>query len=150
VKKPTLFILAAVVLLGVSIWVALDAVIRSVLAPTAPEEALEPVIGTVRTDATVWLTSTSLEDCAVVKDSRARDEDRRVNDLVRPGTDSGQQKQEEEPCAPFELGKVGPGTKVEILGECGVMSKVRISSGRLLGREGCIEKDRLDAGGAAR
>jgi hypothetical protein len=51
---------------------------------------------------------------------------------------------DEQACAPFQLGKVTAGTRVEILGECGEMAKVKIVSGRLRGQQGCIETDRLD------
>jgi len=68
---------------------------------------------------------------------------RRLEDLMRSANPS-RDRTEEDACAPFQLGNVAAGTRVEILGECGEMTRVRISSGRLQGQQGCIENDRLE------
>ncbi len=145
----TIALLMGVFLLGGLIWLAIDRAIQSVLTPAVPENALSPEFrfvkggGAEQHETMVWLTSTALEDCAQVRDGRRRDAKRQLRDLMSSANSSGTQE-DEQACAPFQLGKVAAGTKVEILGECGQMAKVRISSGSLQGRQGCIESDRLD------
>jgi hypothetical protein len=97
-------------------------------------------------DAVVWQTSTGREDCTEVVDRRKRDEGRRLAALMSSASDSAGHGVDEEACAPFQLGEVERGVKVEIVGECGRMARIRILSGRLEGRQGCIEPDRLSAG----
>jgi hypothetical protein len=140
-------------LLGVSAWLAMDWAIESAIAPTTRGIAIEPVLrfvnvgtdehGTSRPSATVWLTSTAVEDCAQVIDARKRDEKRRLNELVTSGVNSRLDREDRDACAPFRLGEVVLGTQVEVLGECGLLVKIKILTGSLQGREGCIEKDRL-------
>jgi hypothetical protein len=147
-------------LLGGSAWLALDWAIESAMAPASRGVAIPPVLGLVnggtdehgnsRPAATVWLTSTALEDCAQVIDARRRDEKRRLNDLVRSEADSRLDPQDRDACAPFRLGEAAHGTRVEVLGDCGSLARIRILTGSLQGREGCIEKDRLvDAAASA-
>ena len=68
---------------------------------------------------------------------------KKLKDLVSSAS-APRDSEEEEACAPFQLGKVAAGTRVEVLGECGAMARVKISSGRLQGQQGCIETDRLE------
>ena len=149
--STTLLLLGLVVLAGALIWLVLDRAIQSIVAPTIPEGALSPEFrfvkeagepGAAARDAMVWLTSTALEDCAQVRRGRNQDVEKRLKDLVSSANSSADQE-EEDPCAPFQLGKVAPGTRVEVLGECGEMTRVKVASGRLQGRQGCIESDRL-------
>jgi hypothetical protein len=97
-------------------------------------------------DAVVWQTSTGREDCTEVVDRRRRDEGRRLAALMSSASGSASNGEEEDACAPFQLGEIERGVKVEIVGECGRMARIRILSGRLEGRQGCIEPDRLSAG----
>jgi hypothetical protein len=151
VKVP-LLLLALIVLVGGLIWLALDRAIQSVVAPALPEGATSPEFrfvkgggddGATVSETMVWLTSTALEDCAQVRNRRNREVKRRLEDLLSSASPSRDQG-EEDACAPFQLGKVAAGTRVEILGECGEMTRVKISSGRLQGQQGCIENDRLE------
>jgi hypothetical protein len=98
------------------------------------------------TDAVVWQTSTGREDCTDVVDRRRRDEGRRLAALISSANDSAANGGDEGACAPFQLGEVERGVKVEIVGECGRMARIRILSGKLEGRQGCIELDQLSAG----
>jgi len=152
----TLLLLGLVILVGGLIWLALDLAIQSVTAPALPAGAMSPEFrfvkgsgerGATAPDTMVWLTSTALEDCAQVRNRRNREVKRRLEDLLSSASPSRDQG-EEDACAPFQLGKVAAGTRVEILGECGEMTKVKISSGRLQGQQGCIETDRLEHGPA--
>jgi hypothetical protein len=122
------------------------------VAPALPEGATSPEFrfvkggedgGAAAPETMVWLTSTALEDCGQVRNRRNREVKRRLEDLLRSASPSRDQG-EEDACAPFQLGKVAAGTRVEILGECGEMTRVKISSGRLQGQQGCIETDRLE------
>ena len=148
----TLLLLGLTVLVGALIWLALDRAIQSVMAPEFPEAATSAQFrfvkgsgehGGAAPDTMVWLTSTALEDCAQVRDGRNRDVTRKLKDLVSSAGGSRDSK-EEDACAPFQLGKVAAGTRVEVLGECGEMTRVKVSSGRLQGQQGCIEADRLE------
>ncbi len=149
VAKTTILLFGSLVLLGGVIWLALDRAIQSVVMPTVSEDAVSPVFRFVKEgsaeqpDTMVWLTSTALEDCAQVRDGRNRDVKRRLRDLMSSANSSHDEK-DEQACAPFQLGKVPAGTRMEILGECGEMAKVKIASGRLQGQRGCIETDRLE------
>jgi hypothetical protein len=151
VKTTHIVILGA--LLGGSTWLVMDWAIESAMAPAGRGVAVPPVLrfvnvgtdedGTSRPSATVWLTSTALEDCAQVIDARKRNEKRRLNDLVRSEANSRRDQEDRDACAPFRLGEVTYGTQVEVRGECGLLVKIRILTGSLQGREGCIEEDRL-------
>jgi hypothetical protein len=151
VKTTHIVVLGA--LLGGSLWLALDWAIESAIAPAGRGVAIAPELrfvdvgkdehGKSRPSATVWLTSTALEDCAQVIDARKRDEKRRLNDLVRSEANSRRDQEDRDACAPFRLGEAAHGTQVEVLGECGLLVRIRILTGSLQGREGCIEKDRL-------
>jgi hypothetical protein len=156
----TTHIVALGALLGGSAWLALDWAIETAFAPADRSVAEPPVLrfvdvgmdeqGKSRPSATVWLTSTALEDCAQVIDARKRDEKRQLNELVRSGAGSRRDQEDRDACAPFRLGEAADGTRVEVLGECGLLVRIRILTGSLLGREGCIEKDRLvDAAASA-
>jgi hypothetical protein len=145
-------LLALIILVGGLIWLALDRVIESVIEPSLPEGATSPEFrfvkgggdaGATPPETMVWLTSTALEDCAQVRNRRSREVKRRLEDLLSSASPSRDQG-EEDACAPFQLGKVAAGTRVEILGECGEMTRIKISSGRLQGQQGCIENDRLE------
>jgi len=46
-------------------------------------------------------------------------------------------------CSLFQRGESERGAKVEVIGECGRMARIRILSGALEGSRGCIEKDLL-------
>ena len=154
--KLLLFV-SLLVLLCVVAWAAMDWAIERVVARAARTEPIQPVFrfvniarepdGTSRPKAIVWQTSRGLEDCADVIDRRKRDEKKRIADLVGSATDFPPNREDENACAPFQLGEVEHDTKVEILCECGKMAKIRILSGRLQGRQGCIETDRLSGGG---
>jgi hypothetical protein len=147
-RRTKILLLAVVVLLGRLIWLALDRTIESIVAPAVPVDAASPTFRFVKEgsaeqpDTTVWLTSTALEDCAQVRNGRSRDVKRQIRDLMSSANSSPDDR-DEQACAPFQLGKVAAGTRVEILGECGEMAKVKIASGRLRGQRGCIETDRL-------
>jgi hypothetical protein len=147
-----LLLLGVTVLVGAVIWLALDRAIQSVMAPAFPEAATATQFRLVKgsgerdgaaSDTMVWLTSTALEDCAQVRDGRNRDVTRKLKDLVSSASASRDSK-EEDACAPFQLGRVAAGTRVEVLGECGEMARIKVSSGRLQGQQGCIETDRLE------
>jgi len=140
-----LFLGSLLVMLGVVAWAAIDWAIDSVVSP-APRP-LERVFGFVnvarygtgdeQSTAIVWQTSTAPEDCAYVVDRRNREEQSRIADLMTYA-DASLHREDENVCAPFQLGEVEDGAKVEVLGECGRMAKVKILAGRLRGREGCI------------
>jgi hypothetical protein len=126
-----------------------------IFAPVGPEPPAPPVFRFVsfgrdanaaHTDAIVWQTSTGREDCAEVVDRRRRDEGRQLAALISSANDSVANPLDEGACAPFQLGEVERGVKVEIVGECGRMARIRILSGKLEGRQGCIEPDQLSAG----
>jgi hypothetical protein len=148
-RLTAILLIAVILLLGRLIWLALDRTIESIVAPAVPGEEVSPTFRFVKggsaeqPDTMVWLTSTALEDCAQVRDGRSRDAKRQIRDLMSSANSSPDDK-DEQACAPFQLGKVTAGTRVEILGECGEMAKVKIVSGRLRGQQGCIETDRLD------
>ena len=158
VKTTHIVVLGA--LLGGSAWLALNWAIETSMEPARRGVAVAPVVrfvnagtdqhGTSRPSATVWLTSTALEDCAQVIDARKRDAKRRLNDLVRSEADSRLDQQDRDACAPFRLGEAPNGTQVEVLGDCGLLVRIKVLEGSLQGREGCIEKDRLaDAAASA-
>ena len=121
----------------------------------APESAAPPDLPVFRfvgfdrgrsgapTGAVVWQTSTGREDCTELVDRRQRDEGRRLAALMSSASDSAGHGEDPEVCTPFQLGEVERGVKVEVVGECGRMARVLILSGRLEGRQGCIETDRL-------
>jgi hypothetical protein len=98
-----------------------------------------------RSDAVVWQTSTGREDCTEVANRRRRDEGRQLAILISSASGSRESGDDKETCAPFQLGEVERGAKVEIVGECGRMARIRILSGRFEGQQGCIEPDRLSA-----
>jgi hypothetical protein len=141
------------VLLGVVAWAAIDWAIYGVGVLPSRTEPIVPVFrfvnigrdrdGGSQPNAIIWQTSTALEDCADVVDRRNRNEKQQIADLMISGANSPLNRRDENACAPFQLGKVEEGTKLEILGECGQMARVRILSGSLQGREGCIETGRL-------
>jgi hypothetical protein len=97
----------------------------------------------------VWQTSTGLGDCSDVLRRRKRDASKRIGELLSSATTLDPTWEDERACAPFQLGEVERGVKVEILGDCGGMSKIRILSGRLEGRQGCIESQLLSAEAAS-
>jgi len=139
------------VLLGVVAWAVIDWAIYGVGVLPSRTEPIVPVFrfvsigrdGGSQPNAIIWQTSTALEDCAEVIDRRNRNEKQQIADLMISGANSPLNGRDENACAPFQLGKVEEGTKLEILGECGQMARVRILSGSLHGREGCIETGRL-------
>ncbi|MBI2964268.1 MAG: hypothetical protein HYY35_10980 [Deltaproteobacteria bacterium] len=143
------------VLLGVVVWAALDWAIHGVVAPAARMQPPPPVFGFVnvarqgdgtrRSKAGVWQTSTGPEDCAEVIQRRKREEKKRIADLLISATDPAPNREDQNACAAFQLGEVEDGARVEILGDCGGMARIRILSGSLAGRRGCIESDRLSA-----
>lgn len=143
------------VLLGVVAWAALDWMIYGVVAPTARMRPPQPVVrfvnaarrddGAARVKAGVWQTSTGPVDCAEVVARRVRDERKRIADLLGSATGPAPRHEEQNACAAFQLGEVEDGARVEVLGECGRMARIRILSGSLAGRQGCIETERLSA-----
>lgn len=112
--------------------------IRLVVGAGGPRPGAEP-------PAVVWQTSTAPHDCSEVLDRRRRNEARRVADLLDSVAEAPERRVEHDPCADFQGGKVDDGTRVELLDDCGGMARVRILSGPLRGREGCIEAARLGA-----
>jgi hypothetical protein len=144
------------VVLGVVAWAAIDWAMYGIGESSRRTEPIVPVFRFVNTgpgqrpgshrNAIVWQTSTALENCAEVIDRRSREEKKRIADLVRSTASSLASNEDANACAPFQLGAVEDGTKVEILGECGQMARVRILSGPLHGREGCIETRQLGEG----
>jgi hypothetical protein len=154
-----LFVGSLVVLLSVVAWAAMDWAIEEMLSPSNRAESVEPIFrfvsvgrepdGTSRSEAIVWQTSTGLGDCADVLNRRKRDEQKRISDLLDSAAALSPNWEDEKACAPFQLGEVERGVEVEVLGDCGGMSKVRILSGRLEGRQGCIESERLSADAAS-
>jgi hypothetical protein len=141
------------VVAGIVAWAAIDWTFESVSTAGQRIEVGPPVFGfvnagsqpngTSETHAIVWQTSTAPEDCAYVIDRRKRDERRQIAALIGADGDFSPAQGGDDPCAPFELGAVQDGIKVEIVGECGRMAKVRILSGALQGRQGCLETERL-------
>src|SRR5262249_47525478 len=114
------------VLLSVASWGALQ---WSVLfAPASPEPPAPPIFlfvsfgrdaNAAHADAVAWQTSTGREDCTEVVDRRRRDEGRRLAALISSANDSTANGEDEGACAPFQLGEVERGVKVQIVGECG-------------------------------
>jgi hypothetical protein len=144
------------VVLGVVAWASVDWAIDKAFAPPSRVEPMAPVFRQVdggaqregggKPNATVWQTSTAREDCADVIARRNREEKKRIADLLTAEGGASPGWDELPPCTPFQLGEVAGGTKVEVLGECGQMARVKIISGDLQGREGCIEtKDLSEA-----
>lgn len=144
-------------LLAVVAWAAMDWAIDRVVAPSSRTEPIVPVFrfvnigrdrdGRSQPNAIIWQASTAPEDCAEVIERRNREEKKRIADLLTSGANFPLNSEDENACAPFQLGEVEAGTKVEIFGECGQMAKVRILSGSLQGRDGCIQTGRLSEGG---
>lgn len=144
------------VVFGLVAWAAMDwAIYRGGAAPS-PGKPPVPVIrfvvvprdqdGRSPPNAIIWQTSTAVEDCADVLHRRNREEKKRIADLLSPGGSFPLNRESGNPCAPFQLGEVEEGTRVEILDACGKMERVRILSGSLQGREGCIETGHLTEG----
>ncbi len=154
-----LFVGSFVVLLSVVAWATADWAIEAMLSPPNRSEPTARVFrfvgigrgpdGTSRLEAVVWQTSTGLKDCSDVLDRRKRDEQWRIRDLLSSAAALSPRGEEENACAPFQLGEVERGVKVEVLGDCGGMSRIRILSGNLEGRQGCIESERLSADAAS-
>jgi hypothetical protein len=144
------------VVFGVVAWASIDWAIERALAPSDQAEPIVRVFrlvnggperdGAIKPSAIVWQTSTALEDCAYVIARRNREEKKQIADLLAAAGDLSAARDESPPCTPFQLGEVEDGTKVEVLGECGQMARVRIVSGYLQGREGCIETKDLSEG----
>jgi hypothetical protein len=146
------------VVFGVVAWASLDWAIERAFAPPSRVEPIAPVFrlvnrgperdGGSKPNAIVWQTSTARGDCADVIARRNREEKKRIADLLTTEGGLSPNWDEVPPCTPFQLGEVEDGTKVEVLGECGQMAKVKIVSGNLQGRQGCIEtKDLSEARG---
>jgi hypothetical protein len=143
------------VVFGVVAWASMNWAIARAFAPPSRAEPIAPIFrfvsigpdrdGSGQLNAIVWQTSTALEDCADVIARRNREEKKRIAELLTSDADFPL-RHEEPPCTAFQLGEVEDGTKVEVLGECGQMARVRIVSGGLRGREGCIETKDLTAG----
>jgi hypothetical protein len=138
------------VLMSVVTWAAADfAVDRLGAAADRPFDA-EPVIRFVDAATTpkavVWQTSTGASDCAYVRHRRDRDERMEIAALVGSADATGIHE-EEDPCAGFRLGELERGAKVEVVGECGKLAKIRVLFGPLAGRQGCIEAAELAAAG---
>ena len=148
-KATKVLPIGVLLLLGVAAWRAMDWAIEGVVAPVSREAALAPVVRFVEVDeggkgAVVWLTSTAPEDCAQVIDARRSQAKRRVDDLVSSAKPNlSPEDDDRDACAPFRVGELAHGTKVDVLGDCGLLAKVKILSGSLRGREGCIDTDRL-------
>ena len=144
------------VVFGVVAWASIDWAIERAFTPRSRAEPVEPVFrlvnggperdGGSKPNAIVWQTSTAREDCADVIARRNREEKKRIADLLTTEGGLSPNWDEVPPCTPFQLGEVEDGTKVEVLGECGQMAKVRIVSGNLQGRQGCIETKDLSEG----
>jgi hypothetical protein len=147
---------SVLVVFGVVAWAAMNWAIERAISPSRGTEPVAPVFrfvsgglegdGGSKPNAIVWQTSTALQDCADVIARRNREEKKRIADLLNPEADFPLSRDEEPPCTAFQLGEVEDGTRVEVLGECGQMAKVRIVSGNLQGREGCIETKNLSDG----
>ena len=148
-----------VVLLSVVAWAAVNWATEVMLSTSRRAEPVAPIFrfvgiglepdGSSRSEAIVWQTSTGLGDCTDVLDRRRRDEPKRLSDLLNSAATLEPSWEDEKACAPFQLGEVERGVKVEILGDCGGMSRIRILSGRLEGRQGCIESRRLSVDATA-
>ena len=138
----SLFVLTAVIA-----WAAVDWGFAAASAVNRRIDLGPPVFGSVSRDSTasaiVWQTSTAPEDCAYVVEHRRRDEARQLAALIGTDTEFAGTRADGDPCAPFQLGAVPEGIKVEIVGECGRMAKVKILSGDLRGRVGCLDTARL-------
>jgi hypothetical protein len=147
---------SVLVVFGVVAWAAMDWAIDMAVSPRSGTEPSAPVFrfvnrglrrdGRSKANAIVWQTSTALQDCADVVARRNREEKKRIADLLNAEADFALNRDEEPPCMAFQLGEVEGGTKVEVVGECGQMARVRIVSGNLQGREGCIETKDLSEG----
>jgi len=148
-----MFFGSVLVVVSVLAWAALDRAFEAAITPPSLLEPPTPVVRFVRADAAtdgtrpgsaiVWQTSTARDDCAYLVRRRQRLEAQRLADLVSSVTDFSMTPQDADPCVPFELGEVEHGTRVEVIGECGRMARIRISSGSLRGRRGCIDNERL-------
>jgi hypothetical protein len=150
-----------VVLLSVVTLAAVNWATRAELSPSSRIEPAAPILrfvsfgqepdGSSRSGAIVWQTSTGLGDCTDLLKRRKRDEAKRLRDLLSSAVTLASSWEDENACAPFQLGEVERGVKVEILGDWGRIAKIRILSGRLEGRQGYIESRRLsvDAAGAS-
>jgi hypothetical protein len=148
-----LFFGSLLVVVSVVAWAALDWAFEAAITPPSLFAPVEPVTRFVRTQPSpdaarpsstiVWHTSTAPDDCAYVIHRRQRTEQQRLAELVSSATDLSMVREDADPCVPFELGQVDDGTKVEVVGDCGRMARVKIVSGNLRGRRGCIETDRL-------
>jgi hypothetical protein len=145
------------VMLSVVVWAATNWTIF-VLAHAAPTAPVLPVFGFVspgRTanganpDAVVWQTSRGRADCSEVIDRRRHDAGRKLAALLSSASDSSPDGEDDKVCEPFQLGEIEHGVKVEIVGDCGPMARIRILSGRFAGRLGCIDNDRLSAEAAS-
>jgi hypothetical protein len=150
-----LFVGSFMVLLSVVAWAAMNWPTEAMLTPSKAPEPPAPIYRSVgvgperdglgRSEAIVWQTSTGLGDCTDVLNRRKREAVARISALLSSAATLTPNWDDEDACAPFQLGEVERGVRVEILGDCGGMSKIRILSGRLEGRQGCIESERLSA-----
>jgi len=149
VKAIKILPLGVLLVIGAAAWLAMDWAIEGVIAPVSREAALAPVIRFVKIGegghgTVVWLTSTAPDDCAQVIDARRRRAQRHIDDLASSAERNLPFAEDEgDACAPFRVGEVADGTKVDVLGDCGRLAKIKILSGSLRGREGCIEPERL-------
>jgi hypothetical protein len=103
--------------------------------------------GDTRPSVVIWQTSTAREDCAELLDRRRHEARQRIADLMKSGSSlsSPSESEEESSCALFQLGEVETGTQVEILDAYGELTKVRVLSGGLRGREGFVQRRLLEA-----
>ena len=137
------------VLLGVVGWAGIEWTIDFVTAPrTVPVAPVFRIVSGARDagsqgPAIVWHTSTGANDCTVLKDRLKRDEAARLSDLISSADSSAASRGSENVCDVFQLGEVESGVKVEVVGDCGGMARVRILSGPLQDRVGCLANDRL-------
>jgi hypothetical protein len=149
----SLAVLLGVVAVGTANWRT-----EAMLSPSGRSMRPAPIFGFVGvgrerdgstgSEAVVWQTSTGFGDCTEVLDRRKRDEPKRLSDLLSSAVSVAPSWEEEKACSPFQLGEIESGVKVEILGDWGRMSRIRILSGRLEGRQGFIDNHRLSVNAA--
>ena len=138
---------SVLVLFSVVGWAATNWTIDRVMTPRIKLPA--PVYRYVNADrsgraaAPVWQTSTGPRDCEVLIDRLRREGNDPITKLLSSAETVSTDSIPENTCSLFQNGEAERGAKVEVLDDCGRMSRIRILSGALTGSRGCIEKDLL-------
>ncbi len=135
----SLLVLVSVVALAAAEWRAY----QEAIAPEPPRPP-DPVIARIDPAADrssrktiLWQTSTGPEDCDELHDRRKSVTARDLAELIR--TSDTPQIRDEDPCLLLQLGRIDPGTEVEILDGYGSLTKIRLLSGTLRDREAYVD-----------